>query len=146
MKTTIKGLTFNVNVSVSAKADDYHESNGKTYNKEDTRNSNIGIKNLDISANCYIDTGFDSFEGEVELPELVESIKLIVDDSIKNQIQEQIDEAKSYYNDKFNQACSDLKEEMSDKFNEAQDDLYNDMVTEIKKATKHDRVKNPDFK
>lgn len=86
MKATVKGLTFEVSVNGKVACGEWTEEN---INKDiDTdHSSNSSGKGLDISFGATIKTGVEDYQGEVDLRELTESIKMILDTSISKQLE-----------------------------------------------------------
>ena len=110
MKATIKGFNFKLEVSATIKCDEYNEINNR-HDSNCNRDFNYSFKGLDLNVNVGLGTAAESYEGEVNLGELIDGINLMVKDSIKQQINEQVSELKEDLNNKADEAIKEVKED-----------------------------------
>lgn len=97
MTANVKGLKLNVTVGVSVKANsiktfEKRSRDEKDYHRFDT--STDEGTGINIEANAGIEMGFDSYEGEINLEELSNLIQTSLKDTIKNQVEEQLNDKK----------------------------------------------------
>lgn len=119
MTANVKGLKLNVTVGVSVKANsiktfEKRSRDEKDYHRFDT--STDEGTGINIEANAGIEMGFDSYEGEINLEELSNLIQTSLKDTIKNQVEEQLN-GKKIVDDKTAEKakkCIDRLEKMAE--------------------------------
>lgn len=90
MKATVKGLTFEVSVNGKVACGEWTAENINKDIDTDHSNNSSG-KGLDVSFGATIKTGVEDYQGEIDLRELTESIKTILDTSISKQVEKQLE-------------------------------------------------------
>lgn len=125
MKAKLEGFKMNVSVNVKVECDYAKTDHNKFYNNE-KRNNFEEFKNLALSAGAELDLSCETYDGEVNLKELTEVIKTSISDSINEQVESQIEK---------------IRKDTSKEIHQFKEDMYDHITTEVKKASKHDRVK-----
>lgn len=117
MKATVKGLTFELSLSGKVACGEWTAEN---INKDiDTdHSSNSSGKGLDVSFGATIKTGVEDYQGEVDLRELTESIKMILDTSISKQVEKQLENRFHDFDNNFEAEVEKwVKKQLDDKTN-----------------------------
>ena len=83
MKLEGKGIKFNVTVGVKFDIKDYNEEN---------KRGGTSCSSCAFDASASINYEAEEINEDIELEELVSSIKIILDSSIKEQIKEQLED------------------------------------------------------
>lgn len=125
MRAKLEGFKMNVSVNVKVECDYAKTDHNKFYNNE-KRNNFEEFRNLALSAGAEVDLSCQTYEGEVDLKELTEVIKTSISDSINDQVESQIEK---------------IRKDTSEEIDEFKKDMYDHITTEVKKASKPDRVR-----
>ena len=125
MRAKLEGFKMNVSVNVKVECD-YAKTDHNKFYKNEKRNNFEEFKNLALSAGADMDLSCNNYEGEVNLKELTEVIKMSISDSINDQINNQMEQ---------------IRKDTSKEIDEFKKDMYDHINNEVKKASKPDRAK-----